>query len=190
MEVYDPQEDSELLRKHVKDYAKGFVLDMGTGSGIIAEEAAKSKRVVKVFGVDVNHEAIKYCIRHQKSKKIIFAISNLFTLFTIDDRYKEIKFDTIFFNAPYLPNGRIKDVALDGGKKGYELICKFIHQAERFLRPKGRILLVFSSLTGIEQLEKFLVKNWWNYKLVDYVHIAFEDIFLYEITKNESKKRK
>jgi len=71
MEIYEPAEDSFLLQKYVKKYAKGIALDMGTGSGIQAETAASSKKVVKVFAVDINEEAIKYCIRHQKNKKII-----------------------------------------------------------------------------------------------------------------------
>jgi len=79
--MYEPREDSVLLSKYVEKYAKGIVLDMGTGSGIQAEKAAKNKKVVKVYAVDVDEEAIKHCIRNQKSKKITFAMSNLFSLF-------------------------------------------------------------------------------------------------------------
>ena len=79
--IYESKEDSFLLQKHIKKHAKGIVLDLGTGSGILAEEAAKSKKVVKVYGVDIDKEAIKYCIRNQKSKKIIYAQSDLFSLF-------------------------------------------------------------------------------------------------------------
>jgi len=42
------------------------------------------------------------------------------------------------FNPPYLPDGKVKDAALDGGKNGYNLICKFLHEAKRFLRPQGK----------------------------------------------------
>ena len=142
-EVYEPREDSFLIQKHIKKYAKGIVLDMGTGSGILAEEAASSKNVVKLFAVDINESAIIHCIRHQKSKKIIYAMSNLFSLFKRDRRYMHLKFDTILFNAPYLPDDpNVKDSALDGGKQGYELICKFLNESKRFLKPKGKILLI------------------------------------------------
>ncbi|MEA2036939.1 MAG: HemK2/MTQ2 family protein methyltransferase [Nanoarchaeota archaeon] len=180
--IYQPEEDSFLIQKYVKKYAKGIVLDIGTGSGILAEYAASSKKVVKVFGIDINEEAIKHCIRNQKSKKIIFAMSNLFNLFKMDERYKKIKFDTILFNPPYLPTDpKYKDAALDGGKDGYNLICKFLHESKKFLRPKGKILLIFSSLTGKEKLDNFLIKNYWNYTELDKIHIFFEDIFLYSI---------
>ncbi len=57
--IYDPREDSFLLQKQIKNYAKGLVLDMGTGSGILAEEAAKYAE--KVIAADVNPEVIEYC---------------------------------------------------------------------------------------------------------------------------------
>lgn len=182
--IYEPEEDSFLIQKHIKKYAKGVVLDIGTGSGILAEEAAGSKQVVKVFGIDINEDAIIYCIRHQKSKKITFAMSNLFSLFKKDRRYIHTKFDTILFNAPYLPNDPdSKDSALDGGKKGYELICKFLHESKRFLKPKGKILLLFSSFTGKEKLGKFLAENYFKFKELDKQHIFFEDLFVYLIEK-------
>ena len=34
--LYEPREDSRLLAKYAKKYAKGLVLDIGTGSGIQA----------------------------------------------------------------------------------------------------------------------------------------------------------
>ncbi len=184
--VYEPREDSYLLQKHIKKYAKGIVLDIGTGTGILAEEAAQSKKAVRVFGVDINEDAIKHCIRHQKSKKIIFAMSDLFSLFKIDKRYLGIKFDTILFNPPYLPTDyENRDTALDGGKKGYELICRFLHEAKRFLRPKGSILLIFSSFTGKEKLDNFLLRNYWKFKEIEKIHISFEDIYLYLIENEE-----
>ncbi len=182
MEIYKPREDSYLLQKHIKKHAKGVVLDIGTGTGILAEEAAKSKKVVKVFGVDINEKAIKHCIRNQKSKKIIFAMSDLFSLFKLDRRYLGMKFGTIIFNPPYLPEDkRAKDTALDGGKKGYEVICKFLHESKKFLKPKGKILIFFSSLTGKETLDNFLINNHWRFKELDKKHIFFEDLYAYLI---------
>ncbi|MBI2659492.1 hypothetical protein HYX05_05335, partial [Candidatus Woesearchaeota archaeon] len=34
--VYEPREDSTMLERYVREYAKGKVLDVGTGSGIQA----------------------------------------------------------------------------------------------------------------------------------------------------------
>ncbi|HZX45258.1 MAG TPA: HemK2/MTQ2 family protein methyltransferase [Candidatus Nanoarchaeia archaeon] len=180
--TYEPAEDSFLIQRYVKKYAKGIVLDMGTGSGILAEEAAASKKVVKVFGVDKNEKAIIHCIRSQKSRKITYAMSDLFSLFKNYKPYMGIKFDTILFNAPYLPSDpNVKDMALDGGKKGHELIVKFLNKAKAFLKPMGKILLIFSSFTGKETLDNYISTHHWKYKEIDKVHISFEDIYLYLI---------
>jgi len=182
MEIYEPAEDSFLLKKYIKKYSKGIVLDIGTGTGILAEEAASSKKVVKIFGVDINEEAIKHCIRNQKSKKIIFAMSDLFSLFKRDRRYMGTKFDTIIFNPPYLPTDKkAKDIALDGGEKGYELLCKFLHECKKFLKPKGKILIIFSSLTGKEKLDNFLMRNYWRFKELEKKHVFFENLYVYLI---------
>ena len=55
------------------------------------------------------------------------------------------KFNTIIFNPPYLPEDEFKDKSLDGGKKGYEII-------EKFLNKVSKIRLIVSTqpkLSGI-----------------------------------------
>ena len=94
--VYDPQEDSTLLERYVRKYAKGNVLDVGTGSGIQAIAAAHSPNVKSVIATDIQKGVIGYCRKNIKNKKIKFMQSDLF---------ENVKgaFDTIIFNPPYLP---------------------------------------------------------------------------------------
>ena len=61
-EIYEPMEDSFLLSEHVKNYSKGFVLDVGTGSGIQA--IAASEKADLVIGVDISREAIKLAMEN------------------------------------------------------------------------------------------------------------------------------
>ncbi|MFH1770283.1 MAG: HemK2/MTQ2 family protein methyltransferase [archaeon] len=165
--IYEPREDSFLLQKHIKDYAKGSVLDMGTGSGILAEEAIKYTD--KVLAADINKEAIK------KHSKIEFRQSNLFS------NVKE-SFDLIIFNPPYLPScAKDSDIALDGGKEGYELIEKFLKQAKKHLNKNGVILLLFSSFSKKEKIDKVLKEENYSYKEIAKEHIHFEDLYVYEI---------
>ncbi|MFH0978815.1 MAG: methyltransferase [Candidatus Woesearchaeota archaeon] len=110
---YEPQEDSFLLQKYVKKFAKGVVLDMGTGSGIQANAAAS--RAKKVIAVDKDKEVIKQLNKSNTNKKITYHESDLFSCF------KKVhcgRFDTIIFNPPYLPREGSEDLALDGGRKG------------------------------------------------------------------------
>lgn len=180
--IYEPAEDSFLLKKFIKEYAKGMVLDMGTGSGIQALEAAKNKKVSKVYALDLNKKAISYCKSNIKNKKIIFLFSDLFYLFKTNKKYETLKFDTIIFNAPYLPECLgYKDSALDGGKEGYELIQRFLKEVIPFLKPKTKILLVFSSLSNRYKIENFIYKHRMCFKELAKEHIFFEDIFVYLI---------
>lgn len=180
--IYEPAEDSFLLQKFVKEYAKGIVLDMGTGSGIQALEAAKSKQVSKVYALDLNKQAISYDKSNIKNKKIIFLFSDLFNVFRINKKYETLKFDTIIFNAPYLPEDpNDEDLALDGGKKGYELIQRFLRESIPFLKPKTKILLVFSSLSDPYKIENLIHKHRMHFKELAKEHIFFEDILVYLI---------
>ncbi len=183
--MYQPNEDSYLILKHIRRYAKGIVLDMGTGTGLLALEAARLKKVVRVYALDIDPQAISDCRSMISHKKIVFLRSNLFQVFRGDKRYEGLKFDTMIFNPPYLPDDpNLPDKALDGGKKGHELICRFLNQAGRYLKPKTKILLVFSSLTSKLTLENYFRKKGFSFRQIDHQHISFEDIYLY-LLENE-----
>ena len=180
--IYEPREDSLLLKKHISRYARGNVLDMGTGSGLLAEEAARSNKVKKVVAVDIQKKIIAHCKNNIKNKKIVFRQSDLFK--NINE-----SFDLIIFNPPYLPRDTsYPDVALDGGKIGYEIIARFLKQAKKHLTDKGKILLVFSSFTNQEKVDEHLKKNGFVAKCITNKDIFFEDIFLYIISKKHLKQ--
>lgn len=199
-ELYEPQEDSLLLEKYVKKYAEGIVLDIGTGSGIQAKAAVWKADFV--IAVDINQKALEYCSRVLRSDKILCLKSDLFSFFEkkfivikkrlfkgFRDKEKNEynKFDTIIFNPPYLPeNKKDKDAALDGGKKGYEIIEKFLRQAKKYPAENGIILLVFSSLTNKEKVDELIAKNGFKAEEMEKIHIFFEDIYCYRIRVNDS----
>ena len=155
MEIYQPREDSYLLQKHLKDYCKGNVLEIGTGSGILALEAAK---YANVLAVDINPEAVKFVqknVKQQNLKNVKVIESDLFSKVTG-------KFDLVIFNPPYLPDPEkdyARDIALDGGKKGYELIERFLDNVNSYLVENGKILLLFSSLSKKKKVCEILDRN-------------------------------
>lgn len=175
-EVYEPREDSLLLEKHVKKLARGNVLDTGTGSGIQAKAAAA--KADSVTAVDISQKAIDFCRKNIKSDKIKFIKSDLFS--SLDN----LKFDTIIFNPQYLPEEKCEDVALDGGKMGYEIIERFLGKAKEFLVDDGIILIVFSSLTGKEKVDEMIIKNGFEPEELERIHISFEDIYCYKIIRS------
>ena len=197
-EIYQPQEDSFLLQEQVKKYAKGIVLDIGTGSGIQALTAAKNKKVKKITAIDINKKSIDYCKKNIKflslenskkleksktfqiNKKITFLQSNLFNKINKS-------FDTIIFNPPYLPQeSENKYLALEGGKKGYEIIEKFLNQASNYLNINGIILIVFSSFTNKQKIDEIIERNLLEFQELSKQHIFFEDLYVYLIKKTKT----
>ena len=176
--TYLPREDSFLLQKCIKDYAHGRILDMGTGSGILAVEAARFSD--EVIAADIDSGAIKSCqekIQKNGSPKIKFIVSDLFAKV-----YG--KFDLIIFNPPYLPNHPdTKDIALDGGEKGYELAQRFLGQAVHYLTKDGKILLLISTLTNRKKIEATLIEKKCKFKIIKEQKMDFESLFVYLIEK-------
>jgi release factor glutamine methyltransferase len=173
--VYSSQEDSYLLLEQVKKLAHGRVLDMGTGSGIQAVGAAEKDEVKEVIAVDIDDEAVRQ-VRNLNNSKIKVFNSDLFL---------EVggSFDTIIFNPPYLPEDENDDDdALDGGKKGFELIARFLHQAKDYLNKDGFILIVFSNRTGREAVDEVLMREGFSHELLDKKSLAFfEELYVYRI---------
>ena len=164
--VYEPREDSFLMQRCIKEYAHGRVLDMGTGSGVLAKEAAKYADEVEA--VDIN----PFCIR-QEHDKIKFYESDLFS-------NVKGKFDLIIFNPPYLPfDDDIKNEiahALYGGKHGHETAVKFIDDACSHLKEGGRILLLFTTVADISEIEAAFERN-----MLEYCRVKSEKHFCEEM---------
>ncbi len=173
---YIPAEDSYLILKQIKHYAQGSVLDMGTGSGILAREAVKYAD--KVIAVDVNKELIQELKKLNKDKKITYKHSNLFS------NIKQ-KFNLIIFNPPYLPKDKreAKESALTttGGKKGYEIIEKFLNNVKKYLKKDGKVLLLFSSLSKKSRIQQILKKNKLKFKQIARKGLFFEKLYVYLI---------
>jgi len=179
---YDLQEDSYLLERWVRKYANGKVLDIGTGSGIQAIAAAQSPQVESVLAVDVHNGVIGYCNKNIKNPKIKFIKSDLF-------ENVRGKFDAIIFNPPYLPQAlELRDMELEGGKKGFEVIEKFLNNVNNFLEKDGIALMIFSSLTRKEKVDEFIANNLLEPKELERLHVFFEDIYAYLLEKNEFLK--
>lgn len=152
-QVYQPEADTYLLLSSVKNEIRNSdtVLEVGTGSGIIAQACSERARCV---ATDVNPHACR--MAHEMGVEVVRT-----------DLYAGLKgpFDLILFNPPYLPtaeNERIDDwleYALDGGADGREVIRRFASGLHRILHPYGRVLLLVSSLTGIPETRELFAEQ-------------------------------
>ncbi len=172
--IYEPAEDSYLLEKYVALYAPDKrVLDMGSGSGILAN-AARRMHARSVLAVDIDAAAIK----HLKKQRIPAITSDLFT---------GVKgtFDLIVFNPTYLPEDVREDKEsrriTTGGKRGDEIIIRFLEQVEKHLAKEGIILLLVSSLTPQKRIRSCLKGKKLKLKVLESEKLFMENLEVWEI---------
>ncbi|NIP67594.1 ribosomal RNA small subunit methyltransferase A [Candidatus Bathyarchaeota archaeon] len=177
-DVYTPAEDTFLIAQNLEVGNGDMVLDMGTGCGILAVLAAK--RAQRVVAVDVNPHAIE-CARinakqNQGLEKMDIRLGDLFTPVKEGER-----FDVILFNPPYLPSKTSEtwiEKAWSGGPTGRELIDRFISEASLYLRGGGRIYMIQSSLSNIDETIQRLEKAGFRAYIAAEMKVAFERIVL------------
>ena len=162
--VYDPAEDTFLLLEVINVKKDDFVLEIGTGCGIIALECAKLG--ANVVCTDINPLAVELTKCNYLRNELLLngnfevRIGDLFS-----PVYSYELFDVIIFNPPYLPTkkgeriGGWLDAATDGGKSGLDTTKKFIEMVPKFLKDKGKAYFVFSSLADKNKLEHLIKKN-------------------------------
>jgi release factor glutamine methyltransferase len=127
------------------------VLDLCSGSGALAIRAALGGQRV-VTAVDVSRRAVLTIRANAKLNGVrVRALrGDLFAAVTGE------RFDAIVSNPPYVPSptddlpARGRARAWDAGRDGRVLLDRICDHARAFLRPGGRLLLVHSSLLGVE----------------------------------------
>jgi len=181
--IYKPAEDSIFFADFLKDYISNLkdkansltYLDMGCGSGILSQTVLDcGVKKENILAVDIDQESVDYV--KEKISQIKVIKSNLFQQIP-----QEQKFDLISFNAPYLPEDsedkepQDSKLATTGGKLGDEISIEFLKQAKSHLNPSGRILLLVSSLTPFNKINKFRPR------VVARQKIFFEELMILEI---------
>ncbi|MDO5848602.1 MAG: class I SAM-dependent methyltransferase [Methanobrevibacter sp.] len=177
--VYIPAEDSFLLAENLAIKPGDSVLEIGTGTGIVAMYA--SKITDKITVTDINLDAVTLAEKNFKKNNI----ENIEILFgNLFEPVKNRKFDVILFNTPYLPteNGDVIDdnlnYAFDGGLNGRKVIDNFLNEVKNHLNEKGTVQIIQSSLSNNEETLKRLDELGFVSEIAASEHYFFEDITL------------
>lgn len=170
-EVYEAAEDSHLLARAAVMRAESgdLVLDVGTGSGYVADTVAETTGA-RVIGSDLNPHA---CRRAREAG--VEAVRG-----DLVSPFRDGRFDLVTFNPPYLPTPGEEERddwmerALSGGESGREVIEPFLDTVRRVLVPDGRVLLLVSSLTGIDAVRDRARNNGLTTRVVEEESFPFE----------------
>ena len=183
-DVYEPAEDTFLLAENLVVDKNDVVLDVGTGCGILGILAAKKAR--SVVAVDVNPHAVCCAKMNAElngvAEKMGTLRSDLFKAIK-----KNVKFDLVIFNAPYLPSEMKEEKnwierAWAGGPTGRQLIDQFILQSPSYLKKGGKILLVQSTLSDVKKTVQKLRESQFCVRVLAQDKVAFETIVVIEAT--------
>jgi release factor glutamine methyltransferase len=177
--IYLPREDSYLMSRILKEKIPDMLkknpdlkfLEIGVGSGIHLQTAlnlgVKNKNI---FSSDIDKKSVSHC--------------NLLGFTCINsDLFEKIrgKFDLIIFNPPYLPEDSREPedskLVTTGGKKGDEIINRFLKQAKNYLEKNGEIFLITSSLSPEINFEKL----GYNAKEIGCEKLFFERLCIWDI---------
>jgi len=170
-DVLIPRPETELLvEKAIELYGdspsrKGMILDLCTGSGIIAVVLARELGC-PVLAVDISSNALQVARKNAKTH----GVEHLIT-FVQSDLLAAIRsfpvFSLVLSNPPYVSSAEMSEglqpevdlyephLALDGGEKGLEIIKKISRQLLPLFLPGASLLMEIGNEQGEEILSMF-----------------------------------
>jgi len=125
------------------------LLDMGTGSGCIALAAAKAFPRARIDAVDIDRAALEVADINRRRLRLTRRVRLIES-----DHFAALSgssYDIIVSNPPYvgvremrgLPReyGHEPRLALASGREGLDSVATILHEASRFLRPQGLLVV-------------------------------------------------
>ena len=169
---YVPAEDSVFFADYLKNKTGKSALDIGTGSGILANTL--SKNFTLVVATDINivalvkaHETINNCICCNAADAL------------------HTNFDLIVCNLPYLPSDELLDPAVDGLHDGTEIPSVIIKSASQRIEKNGKMVFLTSSLAKYDTLIKLSESLGFDVKITAKRKLFYEELIIIECTRNK-----
>ena len=184
------EDTNNLINKHFKD-KKVKVLDIGTGSGIIAITLNKLNKNLQITATDISTKALKVAKKNQKKHQ-----TNIEFIHT--DLYKNIKdkFDIIISNPPYIEENSKKienqvlknepHIALFGGKDGLDYYRNILKNIRQVINENHIIAFEIGENQG-KKIEKLIKKQFPNDKVIIKKDYNKFDRYVYSINQIDNK---
>ncbi len=159
-----PRDETEFWTdKALKDIGdkKAFCLDLFAGSGCVGIAVLKNTKNTRVDFAEIDKNLLNQIKFNIEKNGISKDRYNLFVSDIFDKVDK--KYDYIFANPPYIPEGRNipnsvidfePEKALLGGEEGLDYIKSFLKDVKKYLKKEGKAYMEFDS----SQKEKILEK--------------------------------
>lgn len=151
--VLIPRPETELLIELALDFIPAHepadLLDLGTGTGIIAVTLAAERPLAHVTATDLSAEALaiarENAARHGV-KNIRFALGPWFAALPANARFGLIVSNPPYIadRDPHLRQGDLRfepELALQSGPRGLDALTAIVQEARHRLKPGGRLLL-------------------------------------------------
>lgn len=156
-----PRHETEILVETLTGRLEadpGLIIDVGTGSGVVAISLALEYPEALVVGTDISPAALELARENldvHRPRNLSLVSADMLEAFRTDGTGSA---DALVANLPYVPSEEIRTlqpevslwdpfVALDGGSDGLGLVSRLLGAAARHLKPGG--LLAFE--VGIGQ---------------------------------------
>lgn len=156
---YLVEETNNLIKKHLKTN-KIDILDIGTGSGIIAIALKQANNSYNIIGTDISKKALKVAKKNKKRHNTDIKLIKT-------DLFNKInnKFDVIISNPPYIEDNSTKveqkvkenepNIALYGGKDGLDYYRRILKDINKILKEKYIIAFEIGENQG-KKIEKIV----------------------------------
>lgn len=157
--VLIPRPETELLVEEAISWLESRpnrrkIVDICTGSGIIAVTLADTFPQARITATDLSGDALEIARRNSQENQVDDKIT-----FIKSDVLEGIegKFDLIVSNPPYIPTAKLAELpvaqfeprlALDGGEDGLLITQKIFKESREKLFPGGAIFIEIESTLG------------------------------------------